>query len=552
MDEIIKRRRTISVSDNNSFKKAIEALNECFGKSYKEGNDRTHALYNVGDGCMVWFPMLAKKQGGQYEPGSKTVNWKNIIEDDGKTIIEFLNHGEPEKKDGNEPVLKRESIPMHTFMKIKEHDYRYVGTFMRDYNCSSNRRRLYRRIRDIIDLSEWASGTNYEYYDFSEKGREVFKSFYINHNYKKQKNYIKQFLDKKDTIAAEKTYSSIKSRFKFKISDLNKMTDSKYEEEFVPTLTDALNSLFSSNYQRESIRAAIGIREQFGKTLTNLLTDNETSLNDKIQDNEFGSSILAAQILVLYSDSSETFLYTFEEDIVDRALLALGIHTEAEDTLVNKQSKLYYWRYCDDEILDWPVYKYYLFLCFMADIKRANVKYVQAPKPVVEKRIVSQVKEYDEEIKADTLNDAPSAFEYLEMPRAKEITSNASFYKGETIPRHQDRKRNALAKACYCCEIDKNHPTFLRRNSDKQYTETHHLIPMEYSQQFRYTLDTEENIVSLCSNCHNQIHYGKGAEKLLKQLYEARKDLLAAAGIDETESGIKIDFEQLLHMYGLD
>lgn len=66
---------------------------------------------------------------------------------------------------------------------------------------------------------------------------------------------------------------------------------------------------------------------------------------------------------------------------------------------------------------------------------------------------------------------------------------------------------------------------------------------MAFSEEFDVSLDVEENIVSLCSNCHNQIHYGKDADVLLRKLYEERKDALASVGI-------KITLERLLEMYG--
>lgn len=79
----------------------------------------------------------------------------------------------------------------------------------------------------------------------------------------------------------------------------------------------------------------------------------------------------------------------------------------------------------------------------------------------------------------------------------------------KTYPRDRQTAIRALAHAKYCCEIDEEHPTFIRKNSDKNYTEPHHLIPMPCSDQFDVSLDIEENIVSLCSNYHNEIHYGK-------------------------------------------
>ena len=62
--------------------------------------------------------------------------------------------------------------------------------------------------------------------------------------------------------------------------------------------------------------------------------------------------------------------------------------------------------------------------------------------------------------------------------------------------------------------------------------------------RFQVSLDVEENIVSLCSNCHNQIHYGKGAEQLIANLYELRQSALKSVGISVT-------LEDLLSFYSL-
>ena len=109
-------------------------------------------------------------------------------------------------------------------------------------------------------------------------------------------------------------------------------------------------------------------------------------------------------------------------------------------------------------------------------------------------------------------------------------------------PRSKQTAINALSHAGFVCEIDAAHPTFLRRNSDKPYTEPHHLVPMSASADFAHSLDVEENIVSLCSTCHNQIHYGQGAEALLRRLYDERKDGLRRVHIE-------LSFQQLLDYY---
>lgn len=112
----------------------------------------------------------------------------------------------------------------------------------------------------------------------------------------------------------------------------------------------------------------------------------------------------------------------------------------------------------------------------------------------------------------------------------------------KAYPRDTNTALNALAIADYKCEVDPKHPTFIRKKNNLPYTEPHHLIPMAYSDNFDLSLDVEENIVSLCSHCHNQIHYGKDIEIILQPLYEQRKDMLARVGL-------YIKYAELLKMY---
>ena len=90
---------------------------------------------------------------------------------------------------------------------------------------------------------------------------------------------------------------------------------------------------------------------------------------------------------------------------------------------------------------------------------------------------------------------------------------------------------NALKNADYKCEYCNEHETFIRKGSGLPYTEPHHLVPMKAQKDFNVSLDVENNIVSLCSNCHNLIHYGKDAEIIIKELYDARLTELNDAGI---------------------
>ena len=109
-------------------------------------------------------------------------------------------------------------------------------------------------------------------------------------------------------------------------------------------------------------------------------------------------------------------------------------------------------------------------------------------------------------------------------------------------PRNPKTAAIALKQADYKCERNENHECFIRRSNELPYTEVHHLIPLAYHYKFDKSLDVPENIVSLCSNCHNEIHYGKEANTLITSLYNERIDKLRQAGID-------ISLDELLLMY---
>ena len=108
--------------------------------------------------------------------------------------------------------------------------------------------------------------------------------------------------------------------------------------------------------------------------------------------------------------------------------------------------------------------------------------------------------------------------------------------------RRKEISINALQRAGHLCEVDNEHPGFVRKSDGTNYTEPHHLIPMCMQSFFENSLDVEANIVSLCSNCHNLLHYGKDKEDMLKQLYDLRKKELKQAGIE-------ISFKDLIAMY---
>ena len=132
------------------------------------------------------------------------------------------------------------------------------------------------------------------------------------------------------------------------------------------------------------------------------------------------------------------------------------------------------------------------------------------------------------------------SFEYTNKIKTKTlsyVSKGIKYYK-----RNAKTAINALSMANYKCEILNSHKTFIRKKDGIPYTEAHHLIPMAQQDKFNVSLDIEENIVSLCSNCHNEIHYGENQSILLKNLFNKRKELLKSKGIN-------ITLEELLSFY---
>ncbi len=150
---------------------------------------------------------------------------------------------------------------------------------------------------------------------------------------------------------------------------------------------------------------------------------------------------------------------------------------------------------------------------------------------------------YDEELArkiADRDLTKKNALKYSGNPKEK---SSPIETRGRKIfSRDPKVSANALAMADYKCESDPSHITFIRKLDGLPYTEPHHLVPMGFSSIFDVSLDIEENIISLCSTCHNQLHYGKDIHQILEKIYNMRKDLLRNVGIE-------ISFDELLAMY---
>ncbi len=145
----------------------------------------------------------------------------------------------------------------------------------------------------------------------------------------------------------------------------------------------------------------------------------------------------------------------------------------------------------------------------------------------------SFIRDVDREIIYSDVKD----FVYDNTPHPPKAAMNSlvkQYFRSKTV------SRNALIKAGCLCEVDNKHPVFKRKNSNMNYTEPHHIIPVYAFADFPdVDLDREQNVVSLCSHCHNLLHYGSEIDYVLKPLYEQRKELLKSIGLEITYEDLK-------------
>lgn len=97
--------------------------------------------------------------------------------------------------------------------------------------------------------------------------------------------------------------------------------------------------------------------------------------------------------------------------------------------------------------------------------------------------------------------------------------------------------KKSLEMSEWKCMHDSRHVTF---DTDKpylhSYMEGHHLIPLQFQDEFDVGLHVWSNVVCLCPICHRQMHYGLRTDRirLFSSLYEVRAERLHKAGIVNT------------------
>ena len=91
----------------------------------------------------------------------------------------------------------------------------------------------------------------------------------------------------------------------------------------------------------------------------------------------------------------------------------------------------------------------------------------------------------------------------------------------------------AKERDMYKCVIDSSHKTFISKSHP--YVEGHHVIPMYQQKNYSFALDDVDNIVSLCPNCHREIHSSDDKTAILNRVYEVQKGYMKAHQIELSE-----------------
>lgn len=125
--------------------------------------------------------------------------------------------------------------------------------------------------------------------------------------------------------------------------------------------------------------------------------------------------------------------------------------------------------------------------------------------------------------------------EVVDIPVKKNLKSNKS--SSEVYKRNKQKGVNAIVLAEFNCEVNSKHKEFTSKVTGRNYVEAHHLIPMQYQDDFDVSIDVEANIVSLCASCHRRLHHAvfKEKEAILGLLLDNRKSRLIKCGIVVTE-----------------
>ena len=245
----------------------------------------------------------------------------------------------------------------------------------------------------------------------------------------------------------------------------------------------------------------------------------------------YGANVIKAKLAMIYRPDCKVCGFTSKDHAINLAKYlgvqidkvddSLGINIKINKYILNREPSF---NSINTYVLGRLIWNFYAEHVL---VKNDNSKYL-----AIDRKNDAKInEEIDEAI-------YPDEDELKPRPAPKPIEEKGAF----KYPRNPAISKQALKNAKYLCECGSDHVSFVRKSNGKNYTEPHHIIPMSAQGDFDIDLDCLPNIISLCSNCHNRLHYGADIDDMLYQIYEQRKEALS-------KHGINITFAELLSYY---
>lgn len=128
-----------------------------------------------------------------------------------------------------------------------------------------------------------------------------------------------------------------------------------------------------------------------------------------------------------------------------------------------------------------------------------------------------------------------NSFSEIEGPEPRTDFLGNGFEENKNYKSNSLKREKAKSKSGYLCELgDRNKcQYFTSKASNKNFLEAHHLVQMEFSNDFENSIDVIANLIALCPNCHRRLHHAKDEDRIgdIEYLFLKRKKQLKEKGI---------------------
>jgi len=273
------------------------------------------------------------------------------------------------------------------------------------------------------------------------------------------------------------------------------------------------------------------------RNIIDLLNAAKRDNKEDIEANKI-NAIFKYKIINTYYPNE--YLNVYSEKDLNEIINKLGIGYEKKISFLDKQNIINEWRNANNKTKEWSNYVLMVFLYtnILKKNSKRNNRIMQKERDEYDKKYRNSINEI---INQTNLSKYKNTI-YVDTPNKKPVLIKKNgikvCYKRDVVVALE-----AIKRAGYKCECCCGRKLFKRKIDGTNYVEAHHLIPMKAQVRFKcISIDIPENVVSLCSSCHKEIHYGKNRDRIIEKLYKDRKDGLS-------KRGLKIKLEELIKYY---